>query len=173
MAVMNQKSSPFKPGLHWRYPPDLPDLKRTDDAWGYVGLFGGMPDNNKALLWIQMDKLSHKLGKSRSCDSCHDSPDGSQLQKVTWEYSDPGAQSFNGSHEVLADKSGLFIKGIKSEKIEPEKGYSLSAFAPWFYLKDAWQIKGDFSIPVIKDRQQYELLKSRPDSIHRPGIVQR
>jgi len=173
MAVMNQKASPFKPGLHWRYPLDLPDLKKTDDAWGYVGLFGGLPDNNRALLWIQIDKLSHKLGKSRSCDSCHDSPEGRQLQKVTWEYSDPGAFPFNGSHEVFANRSGLFIKGIQSEKIEPDEGYSLSAFAPWVYLKDSWQIKGDFSLPVIKDRQQYDLLRARPESTHKPGIEMR
>lgn len=173
MAVMNQKASPFTPGLHWRYPPDLPDLQRTDDAWGYVGLFGGLPDNNKALLWIQMDKMSHKLGKSRSCASCHDSPDGAQLQKVTWEYSDPGAFPFNGSHEVFANRSGLFIRNMQAEKIEPEQGYSLAMFAPWVYLPDAWQLKGDFSLPVLKDRQQYELFKANPAQTRTSGIVHR
>jgi len=173
MAVMNQKTSPFKPGLHWRYPLDLPDLKRTDDAWGYVGLFGGLPENNKAQFWIQMDKMSHKLGKSRSCDSCHGAPDGAQLQKVTWEYSDPGAFPFNGSHEVLANSKGLFIIGMQSEKIEPEKGYSLSAFAPWVYLKDAWQIRGDFSLPVIKDRKRYESIRTSLDSARKSGVVHR
>jgi len=173
MAVMNQKASPFQPGLHWRYPAALPDLKRTDDAWGYVGLYGGLPDNNKALLWIQMDKLSHKLGKSRSCDSCHGSPDGSQLQKVTWEYSDPGAFPFNGRHEVFANRSGLFVKGMSSDKIEPEEGYSLSAFAPWVYLKDAWLIRGDFALPVIKDRKKYELLRASPEQIRKSGVVHR
>jgi len=171
MAAMNQKASPFEPGLHWRYPIDLPDLKRTDDAWGYVGLFGGLPENNKALLWIQMDKMSHKLGKSRSCESCHDSPDGAQLQKVSWEYSDPGALPFNGSHEVLANRNGLFIRGMQSEKIEPEQGYSLAAFAPWVYLKDAWQIKGDFSLPAIKDRKSYELYRTSLDYTRKSGIV--
>jgi hypothetical protein len=171
MAVMNQKASPFKPGLHWRYPQDLPDLQRTDDAWGYVGLFGGLPDNNKAMLWIQMDKMSHKLGKSRSCDSCHDSFDGVQQQKVSWEYSDPGALLFNGSHEIFANRSGLFIRKMQSEKIEPEQGYSLSSFAPWVYLPDAWQIKGDFSLPVITDRKQYELFKASLNRTRNAGIV--
>jgi len=173
MAVMNQKTSPFEPGLHWRYPPNLPDLQRTDDAWGYVGLFGGLPDNNRALLWIQMDKMSHKLGKSRSCDSCHDSPDGAQLQKVSWEYSDPGALPFNGSHEVLANRNGLFIRGMQSEEIEPEEGYSLAAFAPWVYLKDAWKIKGDFSLPAVKDRSRYEQLKTSNKQAREAGIVHR
>jgi hypothetical protein len=173
MAVMNQKTSPFKPGLQWRYPLDLPDLERTDDAWGYVGLFGDLPENNKALLWIQMDKMSHKLGKSRSCDSCHSSMDGSQTQKVTWEYSDPGAFPFRGSHEVLADRNGLFIKGIQSEKIEPEQGYTLSALAPWIFLKDAWQIQGDFSLPVTRDRKAYETYRNSLDYTRKSGVVHR
>jgi len=173
MAVMNQKASPFKPGLQWRYPLDLPDLQRTEDAWGYVGLFGGLPENNKALLWIQMDKMSHKLGKSRSCDSCHSSLDGSQLQKVTWEYSDPGAFPFSGSHDVLANRKGLFITKMQSEKIELEKGYTLSAFAPWVYLKDSWQIQGDFSLPEIRDRKQFEVFRASLDNTRKSGVVHR
>ncbi len=173
MAVMNQKTSPFTPGLHWRYPLELPDLKRTDDAWAYVGLFGGLPENNKALLWIQMDKMSHKLNKSRACDSCHASLDGSQLQKVTWEYSDPGSLPFNGSHEVLANRSGLHVRGIQAEKIEPEEGYALSAFAPWLFLKDKWRIQGDFSLPVIRDRRQYEVFRADSASRRKAGIMHR
>lgn len=173
MAVMNQKSSPFKTGLHWRYPVDLPDLKRTDDAWGYVGLFGGMPENNNALLWIQMDKLSHKLGKSRSCDSCHATPDGTQRQKVSWEYSDPGALPFSGSHQVVADRSGLLIRDIQSEKIELEPGYSLSALAPWYYFRDAWKIRGDFSLPVIQDRKHYESFRTSVAACRKSGLLHR
>ena len=173
MAVMNQKTSPFKPGLHWRFPLELPELKRTDDAWGYVGLFGGLPENNKALLWIQMDKMSHKLGKSRSCDSCHGSLDGSQVQKVTWEYGDPGALPFNGSHEVLANSKGLFIKKMQSEKIELEPGYALSTFAPWVYLKDAWQIQGDFSLPILKDRKALESFQANPEAAIKAGVRHR
>ena len=173
MAAMNQKSSPFRPGLHWRFPADLPDLKRTDDAWGYVGLFDGLPENNRALLWIQMDKMSHKLGKSRSCDSCHGAADGAQLRKVTWEYSDPGALPFNGSHEVIANRTGLFIKGMRSEKIEPERGYTLSALAPWVYLKDAWQIPVDFSLPAVKDRNRYESFRNSPEAAVKSGVVHR
>lgn len=171
MAAMNQKESPFKPGLQWRYPADLPDLQRTDDAWAYVGLFDGLPENNKALLWLQMDKMSHKLGKSRTCDSCHGDPLGAQRRQVTWEYSDPGAAPFTGSHTVLADRSGLFIRDMRSENIQPEKGYSLSAFAPWLYLKDKWQVKGDFSLPAIRDRKGYEASRSNLDSARKSGML--
>lgn len=171
MAVMNQKESPFKPGLHWRFPKNLPDLQRTDDAWAYVGLFGGMPENNMALLWLQIDKMSHKLGKSRSCDSCHEDPLGAQQRLVTWEYSDPGAATFTGSHTVMADRAGLSIRDMRSENIHPEAGYTLSAFAPWLYLKDKWQVKGDFSLPVIRDRKGYEAVRSSLENVRKSGIV--
>lgn len=171
MAVMNQMESPFKPGLHWRYPADLPDLQRTDDAWAYIGLFGGLPGNNKALLWLQIDKMSHKLGKSRTCDSCHDDPQGAQRRLVTWEYSDPGAVIFTGSHTVLADRSGLLIRDMRSDNIQPEAGYTLSAFAPWFYLKDKWQVRGDFALPAIRDRKGYEAAQINFESARKSGML--
>ncbi|MDD2582247.1 MAG: cytochrome c3 family protein [Desulfuromonadaceae bacterium] len=171
MAAMNQKESPFKPGLYWRYPSDLPDLQRTDDAWAYVGLCGGLPENNKALLWIQIDKMSHKLGRSRGCDSCHGDPLGAQRRQVTWEYSDPGAAPFTGSHTVLADRNGLFIRDMRSDNIQPETGYALSAFAPWLYLKDKWQVKGDFSLPVICDRKGYDAVRANVLTARKSGIL--
>lgn len=172
MAVMNQKESPFKPGFYWRYPANLPDRERTDDAWAYTGLHGGLPDNNKALTWIQMDKMSHKLGKARSCDSCHaDLLTGSQTQKVTWEYTDPGAAPFKGSHTVVATKHSLKIKQIKAlEPVEPEKGYSLSAFAPWLYL-DVWEVAGDFSLPVPKDKAAYGIYKANLQKARRAHLI--
>ena len=173
MAVMNQKESPFIPGLKWRYPVNLPDLQRTDDAWAYVGLADGLPENNKALLWIQLDKMSHKLGGSRSCDSCHASADGSQRQTVTWEYSDPGALPFSGGHSVVADKTGLYIRDMHSETIQPEKGYGISAFAPWVFLKYKWQVKGDFSLPPLRDRRGYEAMKSSSEKARLSGVVHR
>jgi len=109
-----------------------------------------------------MDKMSHKLGKSRSCDSCHASSEGAQIQKVTWEYGDPGALPFSGGHEVLANRSGLFIGKMHSEKIELEPGYNLSALAPWVYLKDKWQVRGDFSLPPLKDRKTLETVRADP-----------
>lgn len=159
MAVLNQKDSPLKPGLHWRWPANLPDLQRTDDAFGYVGLFDGLPESNRALLWIQMDKVSHKYGKSRSCASCHELPDGEQRQLVQWDFSDAGALPFSGSHTVRAGKKGLSIGEMKSEKIEVLDGFRLSSLAPWFYLKDRWHIDGDFSLPSLRDRDLYTRVK--------------
>lgn len=174
MAVLNQKNAAFKPGLYWRYPATLPDRERTDDAWGYVGLLDGLPENNKALLWIQMDKMSHKYGKSRTCDSCHAAPSGEQRQEVLWEFSDAGAFPFRGRHTVIADRAGLFIRGMKAdEKIDVTAGYTLSSLAPWVYLKDAWHIPGDFSLPALKDRQAYEALRGDPAKARKNGVVHR
>ncbi|GFO56477.1 cytochrome c [Geomonas sp. Red276] len=173
MAVLNQKSSRLEPGLHWRYPAGLPDLQRTDDAWGYVGLVDGLPEGNKALLWIQMDKLSHKYGKSRPCASCH-TKEGQQLQEIAWEFSDAGAFPFNGRHTVVANRDGLFIKGIRAdEKIDVAQGYRLSSLAPWFYLKDAWAIKGDFSLPVIAGWEAAEKLYLKGSVVDKGRIIHR
>jgi hypothetical protein len=151
MAVMNQKSAGgLKPGLAWRWPEDLPGFGRTGDAYAFVGLLSGLPDNGNALSWIQMDKVSHKYGKARKCGSCH-TKDGLQRQEVAWACEDQGAAPFSGGHTVIADKTGLSIRGMRSNtEIRVEEGYRLSDFAPWYYLGDAWQVQGDFSIPPVK-----------------------
>jgi hypothetical protein len=172
MAVLNQKGAPFKPGLHWRWPKNLPDLGRTDDAWGYVGIAGGLPENNQALLWIQMDKLSHKYGRSRPCASCHELPGNEQRQVVQWEYSDQGALPFAGSHTVVGTQKGLFIRDIKaSEPIDPTDGRTLSDFAPWSFWPDRWAVKGNFAFPQLKDRTRYEAVKASPTLAKRSRVV--
>ena len=174
MAVMNQKKAAFKPGLHWRWPKNLPDLSRTDDAWGYAGLFGGLPENNKALLWVQMDKVSHKYGKSRDCGSCHGLPGGEQRQQVKWEFGDAGAFPFRGSHTVVAGRKGLFISGMKAdEPIEVTEGHRLSSFAPFVYLRDKWSVKGDFSLPPIKDRKRFDAAQDDLKKARESGVLHR
>ncbi|GFO68675.1 cytochrome c [Geomonas limicola] len=171
MAVLNQKESTLKPGLHWRWPKELPDLQRTDDAYGLVGLFDGLPENNKALLWIQMDKVSHKYGRSRSCASCHQLPGGEQRQQVKWDFSDAGALPFSGSHTVVAGKGGLAIVELVSEPIEVTAGYRLSSLAPWVYLKDRWRITGDFSLPGLRDRKLYDRVNGDSGRAREAGVL--
>ena len=137
-----------------------------------MGLFDGLPENNKALLWIQMDKVSHKYGKSRPCASCHDLPGGEQRQDVSWEFSDAGAMPFSGSHTVVAGKRGLSLKDIKTgDKIELTEGYQLSSLAPWYYLKDKWAIRGDFSLPPLKDRKLYDGVEGDLSKARKRGVV--
>lgn len=170
MAVMNQKSAEdLKPGLAWRYPANLPDLERTDDAYAFVGLLSGMPENDNVLAWIQMDKMSHKYGKSRTCESCH-TKDGEQRQEVLWKFTDQGADPFYGKHTVIANKEGLFIKDMQATtEIKVKDGWKLSSFAPWYYLKDKWQVKGDFSIPPVKKKAVYKKERMKYENITKTG----
>ncbi len=174
MAVMNQKSAELKPGLHWRWPKTLPDLQRTDDAYGYVGLVDGLPENNRALLWIQLDRISHKYGRSRGCDSCHGRADGEQRQEVSWEYGGDGAFPFKGKQSVVASRQGLFIRGMQAmEPIDTISGFTISSFAPWVYLQDKWGISGDFALPVINDRTAYQRLRDDPAAARQAGLIHR
>jgi hypothetical protein len=170
MAVLNQKSAEgLKSGLTWRWTEDLPGSGRTRDACAFVGLLSGLPENGNALSWIQMDKVSHKYGKARNCGSCH-TQDGRQRQDVAWTFDDQGAASFSGGHTVVADKTGLSIRGMRpNTEIRAEEGYRLSDFAPWMYLGDAWRIDGDFSIPAVKDPTEFDRELARYERIATSG----
>lgn len=174
MAVMNQKGGGFTPGLKWRYPLTLADAERTDDAWGFVGLVDGLPENNKALLWVQMDKLSHRYGASRSCASCHGSAGGEQRRQVSWDFGDNGALPFSGSHLVIANREGLAIREMKAkDAIEADKGIAVSSLAPWYFLKDRWFVPGDFSLPAVPYRQGAASAAEELSAARAKGLVHR
>ena len=170
MAVMNQKSDKgLKTGLAWRYPKNLPDLERTDDAYAFVGLLKGLPTNDGALAWIHMDKLSHKYGKARTCESCH-TDTGEQRQEVAWKYNDQGAKPFEGKHTVIANKKGLFIRDMQAlTEIKAKEGWKIEDFAPWFYLKDRWEVKGDFSVPQVKNKALFKKERTKYENAVQPG----
>ena len=156
-AVLNQKGSGnLKRGLAWRFPENSPDIDRTEDTYAFVGLLSGLPKNDNALAWIQMDKVSHEYGKARNCESCH-TPGGEQRQEVSWSFSDEGADPFTGRHTVLGNSKGLYIKDIRAtSEIKPHDGAKIEDFGPWFYLGDKWWVEGNFSIPEIRDRKLFE-----------------
>ena len=68
---------------------------------------------------------------------------------MTWHYYDyQGAEPFDGSQKVVADKHGLHVKDIKAtSKIVPVEGGKTEYFAAWLHLGDIWKTSGDFSIP--------------------------
>lgn len=147
-SVGNIKHSvPASPGIQFRWPKG-----ETRDAYYVVGTVDGLPENNRHLLWIEIEQAAHPFGASRSCDSCHESP---QAATSSWEFYDyEGAEPFEGSYTILADNEGLRIRDIRNTTpIVPLEGYRLSDFASWIYLKDRWTAPGDFSIRT--DRQKY------------------
>ncbi len=139
-----------KPGLTFRWPKG-----ETHDAYALLGTFSFPGGNNNYLAWIQVEQVAHPLGRSRTCGSCHDSQ--TQVANVTWHYFDSqGAEPFDGSQKVVADKSGLHVKDIKTaSKIVPMRDGKTEYFAAWLHLGDIWRTSGDYSIPKsdpVKDR---------------------
>ncbi|MEO5358004.1 MAG: cytochrome c3 family protein [Nitrospirae bacterium YQR-1] len=140
-SVGNIKNNvPPSKSIMYRWPDG-----QTHDAYFINGTFDGLKANNKHLLWIQFDQAAHPFGRARGCNSCHAK---AQLSGSTWEFFDNyGAYPFTGSHTIRADETGLRIEQIQNTSaIELMEGAKPEDFASWLYLKDKWQMPGDFSI---------------------------
>jgi len=114
-----------------------------------VGTRSDLPSGNKAILWVQMDKLSHAMGKPRDCGSCHDSH--AQVGKSEWSYFEDKdvTKPFTGSYTITADKNGLRFSDLAWEEPALAANRKVEDIAPFAVLpKDAWDVKGvDLSIP--------------------------
>ena len=88
---------------------------------------------------------------------------------MLWKYTDQGAEPFDGKHTVIASKKGLFIKDMQAtSEIKVKEGWKISSFAPWYYLKDKWEAKGNFSIPPVKNVKKkavYEKEQNRYENV--------
>jgi hypothetical protein len=165
MAALNQSKDVEPTGLKFRAIPERtikghtrigePETftiarEQTDvnDAFIIMGTRDDLPENNKALLWIQMDKMSHALGKARNCESCHRS--NAQVAESTFTYANPNdvAQPFSGSYTIVADENGMRFENIKTSEIVPQAERHISDFAPFTFFPAGWNVSGiDFSIP--------------------------
>ncbi|QWV99559.1 cytochrome C [Geomonas nitrogeniifigens] len=171
MAVMNQTAELAPTGLMFREiskrrVPGNPSIgepaffeavrgaRDVNDAYIGVGTRSDLPSRNKAILWVQMDKISHALGKPRGCATCHDSP--TQVGRSEWNYFEKSdvKKPFKGSYKVLADKDGLRFTEQVWEKPEPAGNRKLEDFAPFTLLPaSAWDVKGiNFSLPYDKKK---------------------
>lgn len=136
----------------------------TSDSYAVLGTFDGLPSGNLHLAWLDIEKISHTYGRARPCEGCHGNDGGAQNAFSTWEFfEDEGAEPFKGTYKITADKNNLRVFDIKAttpvklypvrKKAPPELSNGvypdsrLVDFAPWYYLKDIWQVNGDFSIP--------------------------
>ncbi len=155
-----------QPGLIFRWPRG-----ETHDAYAQLGTFSFPGGNNNYLAWIQVEQVAHPLGKSRTCGSCHDSE--TQVSHVTWHYFDTqGAEPFNGSQKVVADKSGVQVKDIKAtSKIVPLPDGKTEYFAAWLHLGDIWKTGGNFSIPKSDPVKYRALDKGIRDALARLAII--
>jgi hypothetical protein len=142
-----------KPGLLFRWPKG-----ETRDAYAQLGTFSFPGGNNNYLAWLQVEEVAHPLGKSRTCRSCHKSE--RQAAKVTWHYFDSqGAEPFDGSQTVVADRNGIHVRDIKAtSKVTLMDNGKIESFAAWMKLGDIWKTSGDFSMPKA-DPAKYDRLE--------------
>jgi hypothetical protein len=54
-------------------------------------------------------------------------------------------------------------------EIKVKDGWKLSSFAPWYYLKDEWKVKGNFSIPPVKKKAVYKKESMKYENITKTG----
>ncbi len=129
---------------------------QVNDMYIKTGMHTGLKNNDNFLAWIQMDKMSHAIGKGRTCQSCHSSH--SQVATSWYAYNNKNdvKKPFEGSYIITGDKNGLHFSNLDVHtKIEPVKGRHADDFAPFVDVKDAWNVEGiDFSIPF--DENKYE-----------------
>ena len=170
MAILNQKKELKPSGLLFRSiperkikgnteigEPDFFSVSRSaadvNDAFIVNGTRSDLPSGNKAILWVQIDKMSHALGKGRDCESCHASK--AQVSHSTYEYFDEKnvTEKFTGSYTVSADKNGIRFTDMKNSEIKPAKGRNPIDFAPFTVMPDAWNVKGvNLSIPFSEKK---------------------
>lgn len=124
----------------------------VNDMYIINGTFPGFK-NNKILAWIQMDKMSHALGKARECASCHASHEQKATSWYTYNNMNDVQKPFSGSYTLTANKNGLFFTNFISESPLPVKGQDRESFAPYLQDSTIWNVQGiDFSIPFDKKR---------------------
>lgn len=171
MAVLNQTKELGPTGLLFRAIPkrSVPgnpkigepltfevSRKATDvnDAYIVVGTRKDLASGNNAVLWIQMDKLSHAMGKPRNCGSCHDS--SAQVGKSEWSFFEDRdvTKPFAGSYTIVADNNGIRFTDVRWKQPSLAPNRKLEDFAPFAVLPaTAWDVAGiNFAIPYNKKR---------------------
>lgn len=165
MAVLNQKKElPPSSGVVFRAVPEktvpgreslgepgsIPVSRRADqthDAYIAAGT-REVPGNGKAILWIQMDRVSHALGGGRECDDCHASHEQSATSEFTYFDKRNVAAPVVGSYKVVADGKGMRFVDLIHSEVKPQPGRRAEDFAPFVRLPGAWNVEGiDLSIP--------------------------
>lgn len=180
MAVLNQKKELPPSGVVFRAVPEttLPGRERigepasipvsrrpeqTNDAFIVAGTREA-PGDGKAILWIQMDKVSHSLGGGRPCDDCHASPEQSATSEFTYFDKRNVKAPVVGSYRIVADGKGMRFSNLVHSEIKPQPDRRVEDFAPFVRLPGAWNVEGiDFSIP--SDRARVAAAKAEVQSL--------
>jgi hypothetical protein len=127
----------------------------SSDSYAVTGLVKD-PDggDNDIMAWLNVDRIAHGLGKSRSCESCH----ASTAQRVPTGFgSGPYKDVEEGEYTIIADGQGLRVTDFRGPGGEPPA----KGLGPFM---DKWELKGNFGLPELKNRKLYETLKKARES---------
>ncbi|MBI5043766.1 MAG: hypothetical protein HZC10_08095 [Nitrospirae bacterium] len=138
--------------IKFRNKPDV-DIARSyysNDAFAITADVKGDETDKRIMAWLNLDKVAHATGKSRTCESCHASTD--QKIVIPFKWDGPPEQAYsdilNGSYTIVADKKGLRIDNIKGTGGgAPPNG--LAQFV------GKWNVPGNYTLPAIK-KEKYE-----------------
>lgn len=120
---------------------------QVNDMYVITGTHSGFGTDDKMLAWVQMDKMSHSIGKARDCDSCHSSHEQTATSWYTYENTNDVTKPFYGSYTVKAGKKGLTFENFKNTEVTPVEGRNVEDFAPFLLKTGVWNVKGiDFEL---------------------------
>ena len=127
-------------------------LHFSDDSFAVTGLARNVDARDKdALVWLNIDRVAHSLGKARPCKDCH----ASRAQKITVKYSGGAYEDVeNGQYTIMADQNGLRVTDFQGAHNGP-MAEGLKPFA------GKWAVNGDFRLPAIRDKALYERLEAQ------------
>jgi hypothetical protein len=141
--------------LLFRNKPDSAVERRytSNDSYAVTALIRDLDGkDHDVMVWINLDRVAHATGRARTCESCHATAE----QRITVIFSGGSYKDVeNGQYTIVADARGLRVTDIKDENGSLPKDL--------VRLQDAWSIKGNFSLPLLKDRAAYEKLKKDRD----------
>ncbi len=130
---------------------------RSNDAFAVTGIYEGDKDEGWVMTWLNADKVAHATAKARTCESCHGSG-GTQSVSVDYLWVDKPETAYkdvlSGHYIIVADKKGLRIENISGNDLKAVPDGLKPA-------TDKWSVKGDFSIPQIRNQKAYAREKAR------------
>ncbi|MDA8169398.1 MAG: cytochrome c3 family protein [Nitrospiraceae bacterium] len=131
---------------------DIDRLHYSEDSYAVTGLAKNVDARDRdVMVWLNVDRIAHALGRARTCESCH----RSAAQRVLVKFQGGSYKDVeDGSYTIIADKKGLRVTDFRGPKGGPApKG--LLPFA------DKWRLRGDFSLPPVRDKGLYGKLKAQ------------
>ena len=138
--------------LLFRNRPDSAVYRRyfSNDSYAVTGLVRSVDErDNNVMVWLNLDRVAHATNRSRTCTDCH----ALTSQKIAVKFEGGSYKDVaEGEYTIIADRTGLRITDFKG----PDGGLAAAGLKPFL---DKWKLKGDFSMPRVKDRKLYRKLE--------------